>query len=55
MGKRSDFERISRDFYRTPTEAVLPLRPFFGGGFCLTLIGFTQSSRLIIYLACERL
>jgi hypothetical protein len=25
MGKRSDFERISRDFYRTPTEAVLPL------------------------------
>jgi hypothetical protein len=31
MGKRSDFERISRDFYRTPTEAVLPLRPFFGG------------------------
>jgi hypothetical protein len=32
MGKRSDFERISRDFYRTPTEAVLPLRPFFGAG-----------------------
>jgi hypothetical protein len=31
MGKRSDFERISRDFYRTPTEAVLPLRPFFAG------------------------
>jgi hypothetical protein len=25
MGKRSDFERIERDFYPTPYEAVLPL------------------------------
>lgn len=27
MGKRSDFERIPRDFYPTPREAVLPLLP----------------------------
>jgi len=25
MGKRSDFERVPRDFYPTPYEAVLPL------------------------------
>lgn len=27
MGKRSSFERIPRDFYPTPREAVLPLLP----------------------------
>lgn len=27
MGKRSDFERVPRDFYPTPREAVLPLLP----------------------------
>jgi hypothetical protein len=27
MGKRSDFKRHDRDFYRTPREAVLPLLP----------------------------
>jgi hypothetical protein len=27
MGKRSDFERNPRDFYRTPPSAVLPLMP----------------------------
>jgi hypothetical protein len=27
MGKRSDFERIPRDFYPTPKEAVVPLVP----------------------------
>lgn len=27
MGKRSDFERVPRDFYPTPREAVLPLIP----------------------------
>lgn len=27
MGKRSDFERIPRDFYPTPIEAVRPLLP----------------------------
>lgn len=25
MGKRSDFERVARDYYPTPMEAVLPL------------------------------
>jgi hypothetical protein len=25
MGKRSDFQRVERDFYQTPYEAVLPL------------------------------
>ena len=28
MGKRSSFERKPRDYYRTPIEAVEPLRPF---------------------------
>jgi hypothetical protein len=28
MGKRSDFERIPRDLYRTPLKAVLPLIPY---------------------------
>lgn len=27
MGKRSDFERVPRDFYPTPYEAVIPLLP----------------------------
>ena len=27
MGKRSNFERIERDYYPTPYEAVLPLIP----------------------------
>lgn len=30
MGKRSDFERIPRDFYPTPRAAVLPLLPYLG-------------------------
>lgn len=32
MGKRSDFERIARDFYPTPREAVAPLLPHLGFG-----------------------
>lgn len=28
MGKRSNFERIERDFYKTPQKAVEPLIPF---------------------------
>lgn len=28
MGKRSNFERVPRDFYPTPKEAVVPLLPF---------------------------
>lgn len=27
MGKRSSFERVERDFYRTPLQAVVPLLP----------------------------
>ena len=27
MGKRSNFERVDRDFYRTPVDAVAPLWP----------------------------
>ena len=27
MGKRSDFERVPRDYYPTPFEAVRPLVP----------------------------
>jgi hypothetical protein len=31
MGKRSNFERIERDFYRTPAAAVPPLTPHLRG------------------------
>src|SRR6185436_10544200 len=31
MGKRSNFERIPRDFYPTPFAAVPPLIPFLRG------------------------
>ena len=31
MGKRSNYERIPRDFYPTPREAVLPLIPHLRG------------------------
>ena len=31
MGKRSDFERIERDYYPTPKAAVLPLLPHLQG------------------------
>jgi hypothetical protein len=55
MGKRSDFERIARDFYRTPTEAVLPLRPFFGGGetFCEPCAGDGALVRALISIGLE--
>lgn len=33
MGKRSEFERNERDFYRTPLEAVLPLLPHIEGQY----------------------
>lgn len=32
MGKRSDFERIDKDYYKTPIEAVRPLAPFLPQG-----------------------
>lgn len=32
MGKRSDFERMERDFYPTPRSAVLPLLPHLSAG-----------------------
>lgn len=36
MGKRSDFERVPRDFYPTPYEAVIPLLPHLASStrFC---------------------
>jgi len=36
MGKRSNFARIERDFYKTPYEAVVPLLPYLRPGtrFC---------------------
>jgi hypothetical protein len=33
MGKRSNFERIPRDFYPTPPEAVAPLVPHLPAGW----------------------
>ncbi|QJA42968.1 hypothetical protein [Phaeobacter phage MD18] len=32
MGKRSNFERVERDYYQTPFEAVKPLFPFLPAG-----------------------
>ena len=32
MGKRSSFERIERDFYPTPLEAIIPLLPHLRKG-----------------------
>jgi hypothetical protein len=32
MGKRSDFERVERDFYPTPASAVAPLLPHLAPG-----------------------
>lgn len=32
MGKRSDFERVERDYYKTPYEAAKPLFPFLPTG-----------------------
>lgn len=36
MGKRSDFEKVEKDYYPTPYEAVLPLVPFLPEGFTFT-------------------
>lgn len=36
MGKRSSFERIERDYYPTPREAVLPLVPHLPPSFSFT-------------------
>ena len=33
MGKRSTFDRIDRDFYPTPYEAVVPLFPHLSSGY----------------------
>jgi hypothetical protein len=32
MGKRSDFPRVERDYYRTPYEAAVPLLPHLNPG-----------------------
>jgi hypothetical protein len=49
MGKRSSFERIPRDFYPTPYEAVWPLLPHLGSfvTFCEPCCG---DGRLVGYL-----
>lgn len=49
MGKRSNFERIERDFYPTPEAAILPLLPHLEPGtrFCEPCAG---DGRLIDHL-----
>jgi len=49
VGKRSSFERIPRDFYPTPYEAVWPLLPHLGSfvTFCEPCCG---DGRLVGYL-----
>ena len=46
MGKRSNFERIKRDFYRTPEAAIAPLLPFLRGvrTFDLSVLHFAWCS-----------
>jgi hypothetical protein len=41
MGKRSDFERIERDFYPTPSAPIHALTPWLGfvDGFCEPCVG----------------
>jgi hypothetical protein len=50
MGKRSSFERLPRDFYPTPYEAVVPLLPHLAAAtrFCEPCAG---DGRLIDHLA----
>lgn len=52
MGKRSNFARIERDFYRTPEAAVIPLLAHLKPGtrFCEPCAG---DGRLIDYLTAE--
>jgi len=49
VGKRSSFERVARDYYPTPYEAVVPLLPHLGrpGTFCEPCCG---DGRLIGYI-----
>ena len=49
MGKRSNFERVQRDYYPTPESAVRPLLPFLEPGtrFCEPCAG---DGRLIDHL-----
>lgn len=50
MGKRSDFERVPRDFYPTPREAVLPLIPHLPAG-AMFIEPCAGDGRLIDHLA----
>jgi hypothetical protein len=52
MGKRSDFERIERDFYPTPPEAIYPLTPWISTieGFCEPCVGSGALSDVLVGL-----
>lgn len=54
MGKRSSFERVARDYYPTPAEAVAPLVPHLRGirTFCEPCAG---DGRLIRHLEAHGL
>jgi hypothetical protein len=61
VGKRSDFERVERDFYPTPPEPVFDLSPFLRGvrGFCEPCVGNGQLAESLtrlghdLVLACD--
>ena len=62
MGKRSNFERVDRDFYPTPEAAVLPLLPHISeNGFCFAepcagdgaLIDHLESRGFTCTFACD--
>ena len=45
MGKRSNFERVPRDFYPTPIEAVYPLLEHLEEDFLLVTPGIRSSGQ----------
>lgn len=61
MGKRSNFERVERDFYPTPYEAVIPLLPHLKAGMRFIepcagdgrLVSHLQKNGLQCVYACD--
>ena len=50
MGKRSNFERVDKDYYQTPPEAVRPLAPFLPEGHFTFIEPCAGDGRLIRHI-----